>query len=187
MHAKNFNPCSQTSAMNSQDNENEKNEKNEEITRWIDGCLDPARAAELEADSEGSAHREKMAWQALRPLLQEHLPPPPMESPDFLNARILEAIEADRRKERIGGRRLPNLRRLVFAGLGSLAGAALLSLVLLPQVFRPQSHDAFVSEVISARTFDPRVSVATFSASDNRSVVLWLEGTRFIPPQESVR
>ncbi len=153
----------------------------DKFTLWLDGKLDADSAAEFEADPQALAARDE--WKALRGLLVAELQPAPMPSPDFVNARVLEQIERDARPVR----KSPQVQRLAFAGIFSLASAAVISLIFLPDSFRRPDDSEFISQVISASSGNPIASVSSFRIPDEPGVVIWVEGTKFIPPEESMR
>ena len=70
---------------------------------------------------------------------------------------------------------------------GALAAAVVLSVVLLPHSLQPRSEGEFISQVIEARAEIPQLSVTSFHAPGDRGVVLWIEGSDFIPSEEAVR
>jgi len=125
-------------------------------------------------------------WEKTRSLLREHLTVPPLEHPDFINSRVMEAIE---REEQPARPRPPafSLWRLVWTGAALLAAAAVLSVVLLPREFGFGDESAFISHVVNARAEMPQLSVTTFQVPDRRGVVLWIEGSEFIPADQTVR
>lgn len=151
-------------------------------TQWLDGCADSGEAAHLEADPAARADRD--AWRALRAVLVDELAAPPLPHADFVNAQVLEAI---RRETRPIARPAGFLRRIVYAGIGSLVAAALLTLAFLPGVLHKPSESELISQVVSARAGNPRVFVSSFQAPDDRGVVLWVEGAKFISPAETIR
>ena len=124
------------------------------------------------------------SWEKTRSLLRENLTVPPLQNPDFINARVMEAIE---RSEREQVKPLFRLRWLAFSGAGALAVAVLLSIFVLPSQFATRSESEFISQVIDARAGMPRVSVTQFQAPGERGVVLWLDGADYIPGDTSVR
>jgi hypothetical protein len=128
---------------------------------------------------------EDPSWDKTRSLLREHLKVPPLQHPDFINTRVMETIE------RAGRASAPaplfSLRWLAFSGAGILAVALLLSIFVLPSQFPPRGESEFISQVIDARAGLPRVSVTQFRAPDERGVILWLEGTDYIPADAPVR
>ncbi len=128
---------------------------------------------------------EDPSWEKTRSLLRENLSVPPLRNPDFINTRVMEAIE---RAEREPARApLFSLRWLAFSGAGILTVALLLSIFVLPSQFPPRSESEFISQVIDARAGLPRVSVTQFRAPDERGVVLWLDGADYIPADAPVR
>ncbi len=154
-----------------------------EFTEWLDGKLPPARAARFEADPEALAERE--SWHSLRATLVAELAPPPLPHPDFINAQVLEAIERGRKSSRSASHSF--IKRLVFGGIASLAAAAVITLIFLPDSFRRPSESEFISQVVSARAGNPAVSVSSFHTRDDRGVVIWIEGTQPIPSGEVVQ
>lgn len=125
-------------------------------------------------------------WEKTRSLLREHLTVPPLEHPDFINSRVMEAIEREDRAAR-PSRPAFSLLRLVWAGAALLVAAALLSVFLLPREFGFGEESDFISHVVNARAEMPQLSVTTFQVPDDRGVVLWIEGTEFIPADQTVR
>jgi len=156
-------------------------DRDAEWLRWMDGDLDSEATARFEKTLGPEAIAARDSWKNARAALSDAMRPAPLEFPDFLNARILETIERDR------SARQPRLiRNLIFGGFGALAAASLLTLLLLPEAFRPRSELEFISQVISARASNPRVSVSTFKSPD-RGVVVWVEGADAIPSEEEVQ
>lgn len=124
-------------------------------------------------------------WPKTRALLREHLTVPPLRHPDFINSRVMEAIE---REERTAVARPGfSLRWLFSAGALVLLMAGLLTAVLMPREFGLRGTEEFISQVIDARAGTPGLSVSQFRAPDERGVVLWLDGTTYIPAGEAVR
>jgi len=124
-------------------------------------------------------------WDKTRSLLKEHLTVPPLAHPDFINSQVLDAIRREGRP-RAAAPLFP-LRWLAWSGAGALAAALVLSLTLLPPGFQRRSEGEFISQVIEARAEIPQLSVTSFRAPDERGVVLWIDGTDFIPSDEIVR
>ncbi len=124
-------------------------------------------------------------WPKMRSLLKENLVVPPLQNPDFINARVMEAIErSEREPERAP---LFSLRWLSFSGASLLAIALLISVFYLPSQFAPRSEGEFISQVIDARAGLPKLSVTQFQAPGERGVVLWLDGVDYIPADAPVR
>lgn len=157
-----------------------------EYLAWQDGALDPAAQARFEASLTPEERSRAEEWRAIRQALREGVPAPPLEYPDFLNARILEEI---RREENVSDRRrrLPSLRPLLAWGLGLMVAAAFLAAAWLPRERGLRSEEEFISQVIGARAGTPQMSVTAFPAPDRRGVVIWIEGADYIPPEQSVR
>lgn len=128
---------------------------------------------------------EDPSWEKTRSLLRENLTVPPLQNPDFINTRVLEAIERTGREP--ARPPLFSLRWLLLSGTGMIAAAVLLSIFALPSQFPRRSESEFISQVIDARAGLPRVSVSQFRAPDERGVIIWVEGTDYIPAGTSVR
>lgn len=127
------------------------------------------------------------AWARTRDLLREHLAPvSPLRNPDFINSRVMEAIERETR-EKAARPPLFSLRWLTASGLGALAAAAVLIVVVLPRQYTPRNSEEFISQVVDARADNPDLSVSSFKAPENRGVVLWIDGADYIPPEKTVR
>lgn len=123
-------------------------------------------------------------WQKTRALLREHLTAPGLEHPDFVNSRVLEEIEREKKS------RTPAfvpLRGLAWAGIAAIILAVVLTLVVLPHHVGRRSDGEFISQVVTARAEMPQLSVSEFRAPDERGVVIWLEGVDYIPAEDSVR
>ena len=124
-------------------------------------------------------------WDKTRTLLREHLTVPPLRNPDFINSRVREEITRRDRPRPVAPRF--SLRWLFWSGATALLTAGVLTALLLPREFSPRSEDEFISQVVSARGGNPQLSITQFRAPDERGVVLWLEGTDYIPSEETVR
>ena len=126
-------------------------------------------------------------WAKTRSLLRAHLtPPPPLRNPDFINARVSEAIECEARAQ-VSRPPLFSLRWLTAGGLGALGAAALLMFVVLPHQYTPRNSEEFISQVVDARSDMPELSVSSFKAPEDRGVILWIDGADYIPPEQTVR
>lgn len=158
-------------------------DKSHQFTEWLDGNLPPAEAALFEVDP--GAVAERKAWAEVREAMVSGLMPPALQHPDFINARVLEAIERERRPARPAGTSF--LRRLVFGGVAAIGTAAVITLIFLPDSFRRPSESEFISQVVSARAGNPAVSVSSFPSREDRGVVIWIEGTQAIPSDEVVQ
>jgi hypothetical protein len=127
---------------------------------------------------------DEAEWAKTRSLLREHLIAPRLENPDFVNSRVLEAIE---RRNKVGEPAMPPLRWLAWWGVVALLTAAMLTVVVLPQQAGRRSDAEFISQIVTARAEMPQLSVSEFRAPDRRGVVLWIEGVDYIPAEASVR
>lgn len=126
-------------------------------------------------------------WDKTRALLREHLTAAPLEHPDFVNSQVLAAIQREERSAESAKPVLFPLRRLVWSGLGLLAAALVFSVVLLPRDFGSRSESEFISQVIEARAEIPQLSVTSFRVPKERGVVLWIEGSDYIPADHPVQ
>jgi len=123
-------------------------------------------------------------WDKTRALLREHLTAPPLPHPDFINSQVLETIRREG-NPRPSAPLFP-LRWLAWGGGTALGTAALLTAFFLPHDLS-RHEDGFISHVLEARAESPQLSVTSFRAPDDRGVVLWVEGSEFIPANESVQ
>ena len=140
-----------------------------------------ALAETLPPDERRTVLAEREAWISLRGSLKEHLAAPQLPHPDFVNARVLEEISRENRSPK------RSLGWLVWPGLASLAAAALLALVLLPEAMGPRGDGAFSSQIVSAQAGAPELSVSSFAVPGQRGVVIWIDGVADIPQQEPVQ
>lgn len=133
-----------------------------------------------------NSDQDDAEWAKTRDLLREHLTPPPLRNPDFINSRVMEAIERDA-KERASRPPLFSLRWLTYSGLGALGAAALLMFIVLPGQFAARHGSEFVSQVVEVQTGGPQLIASSFEAPGDRGVVLWIDGAEYIPPDEVVQ
>jgi anti-sigma factor RsiW len=124
-------------------------------------------------------------WHKTRALLRAHLTAPGLEHPDFVNSRVLEEIEREKKRPRTPA--FVSLRRLAWSGIAAIVLAVILTLVVLPHQVEHRSDGEFISQVVTARAEMPQLSVSEFRAPDERGVVIWLEGVDYIPAEDSVR
>lgn len=127
---------------------------------------------------------DEKEWAKTKALLREHLTAPRLEHPDFVNSRVLEEIERQRKTPQAA---LFPLRWLAWSGVAAILGAGLLTIIYLPQETGRRSESEFISQVISARAEIPQLTVSEFGAPDDRGVVIWIEGADYIPAESSVR
>lgn len=162
----------------------------ERHTAWLDGTLSEAerRAFEAELRDPAAARREAAGWSALRADLRETLTPAAMPHGDFLNAQVLAAIGRETPAAVAPRRRVwfP-IGRLALAGATLLAVAAILAAVVLPRDGGAPDDARFISQVIDARSSDPRLGATAFAAPGGRAAVLWISDAGFIPANEKIR
>ena len=80
-----------------------------------------------------------------------------------------------------------SLRWLAWSGMCSLLVATGLTILVLPPQDGGRRDADFSSRVISVRAELPSLSVSKFQAPDERGVVIWIEGTDYIPAEATVR
>ncbi len=127
------------------------------------------------------------AWQPVRKLLRENITMPKLENPDFINARVMEAIRRDLPAEAPAKRPAFSLRWLAFSGATALVAAAALAGIFLPGLLGPRDEGQFISQVVQARAENSHLSVSSFREPGERGVVLWIDGADYIPANEQVR
>ena len=154
-----------------------------EYNEWLDGAMDEKTRTEYEAELSASERAEADKWAMIRGALREETVPA-LKHPDFLNSRVLEEIRREIKPER---RPLPSLRPLFGWGLAAAVAAVVLGTVFLRQEMGISSEDRFFSQVLSTRVADPSLSVTSFKAPDKRGVVIWIDGTDYIPPTQTVQ
>lgn len=149
---------------------------------WLDGSMSEQERRRFEDSLPGAERGDAARWDAIRAALREPGNVPPLQNPDFVNARVWEQIGREEKSVR------PNpLRPILAWGLASIVAAALVTFVFLPNEIRPRSEQEFISQVIDSRAGDSRMSVTSFPAPDRKGVVIWIEGTTYIPPNEQLR
>lgn len=151
---------------------------------WQDGELGARERARFEAQLSPGEREEAKQWEAIRGALRAQ-DVPPLNHPDFLNARVREAIEKSATAPRLSP--LPSLKPLLGWSFALIFSALLLAVLWLPQEMGLRSEEEFISQVIEARAGTPQMSVTSFRAPDSRGVVIWIEGTDYIPPEAPVR
>jgi hypothetical protein len=127
---------------------------------------------------------DETEWAKRKSLLREHFSGRRLDHADYAQSRVLEKSKRARKGAASGMLPLP---WLVWSGVFALFVAALLTSVVLPQQPGWLSNAEFFSEVVSARAELPQLSVSHFSASDQRGIVIWIEGAEYIAPQATVR
>ncbi len=160
----------------------------ERHTAWIDGTLDEKERIDFERgiDDLEALRRDREGWRKLGALMRESLSAEAMPHADFVNARVLDAIGRDAPAPA----RRPSLfpvRWLAYAGAVLVVSAAVLTGLLLPGNSGAPAGAGYVSQVISARAADPRLSAYAFKAPGGRGTVLWIEHAGFIPGDKSLK
>lgn len=151
---------------------------------WQDGAMDARERGRFEAQLSSEERGEAEQWAAIRQALRAQ-ETPPLAHPDFLNARVREAIEKSAATSRPPA--LLSLKPLLGWSFALIAAALLLCVVWLPQEMGTRSEEEFISQVIEARAGTPQMTVSSFRAPDSRGVVIWIEGADYIPPEDPVR
>jgi anti-sigma factor RsiW len=160
----------------------------EQYTAWMDGALEGAEKAEFEAtlpDRE-AALRESAGWQSLRGLLRETMVPAPMPHGDFVNSQILNAIEREAKVQPEQARGWFTAARLSWAGAFLLLLATTLSVVMLRRDAASDQAN-LISQVIEARTGDPKLGAYAFVAPGGKGAVLWVSDAGYIPANEHIK
>jgi len=161
----------------------------EQYTAWLDGMMDGRERAEFESGLEDreSALREAAGWKKLSGLMRESLVPAAMPHADFVNSRVLAAIDRETPKpDRAVAGWFP-IGRLAWSGAFLLALAAVLTAVLLPRAEKTPDADQFNSRVIAARASDPKQGAYGFVAPGGRGAVLWIQDAGDIPADERIK
>jgi hypothetical protein len=122
-------------------------------------------------------------WLRARELLRKHLEVPPLQNPDFINSQVMNAIRHEERPARPP----VSLFRLAWAGAFMLIVALVVSVAFLPREFGFRDESEFISHVVAARAETSRLSVTSFRSPADRGVILWIEGSEYIPASEPVR
>lgn len=165
----------------------------ERYTAWLDGALDAAEREKFEAGlpDHAAARVEATEWAKLRGLLRETIVPAPMPHADFLNSQVLAAIHSETPKAESAGasgaRNWFSAGRLAWAGAFLLAVAAGLSFVLVPRNGGAPTESQFISQVVDARSSDPKLGAYAFAAPGGKGAVLWVTDAGFIPANERIK
>ncbi len=154
----------------------------ENHARWIDGEMTEDERRAFEAGLTPEQRDEARRWSGLR----KHLafPTEELPHPEFFQEQIRRRMVAPSPPP---GRRPLALGWLVWSGAACLLTALALGSWLLPAAFQPRSESDFFSQVVEARSANPEISAYAFQAPTGRGAVIWTEGSRFIPAEESVR
>jgi anti-sigma factor RsiW len=163
----------------------------ERYTAWLDGQLDEGERREFEAglpDRE-AAMKDAGEWRKLRGDLREVVSPATVPHADFLNSQILEAI---RRQEPAAPPPSPAaggwfpVRRLAWTGAFLAVVAAVLSWWWAPRNGGMPSEGQFISQVVEARSSDPKLGAYAFAAPGGKAAVLWIDAG-YIPANEQLK
>lgn len=161
----------------------------ERYTAWIDGQLtgETLTAFERELEEKGEP-KDRMATLAgleqFHTFFQTHSVAPQLDNPDFFNHRVLEQISAtkpasDTRKPWF------TIPKLFWMGGFSTVTAVLLFIAIIPKKSESNSQSAYIAQVISARSADPRISATALqsrSTQEQKEIsVVWLDGLDYVP------
>ncbi len=162
----------------------------EKWTAWIDGKLDPAEAAAFEASLEDrtSAETEKIQAHKLGALLRAALQPLPMGNEEFFHHQLRMRIAADTpppHTDRTSKMRESwwTIRRLLWAGAGSLAVFAVFMVAVMRQKPEPDQSQ-YLSQILNARVdpgVNPYATVSIFQTKQDNVTVLWVDGLKSLP------
>jgi anti-sigma factor RsiW len=163
----------------------------ERYTAWLDGKLDDAERAKFEAglpDRE-AALADAAQWRALGGLMREMIAPMPVPHADFLNSQVLAAIRSE---TPAGDASRPArswfpIGRLAWTGVFLAAVAAVLCWLWAPRDGGVPSEAKFISQVIDARSTDPKLGAYAFAVPGGKGAVLWVDDAGFIPATERLK
>jgi len=158
----------------------------ERYTAWLDGAMDAREREEFEAalpDRE-AALRDAAGWNSLRGLMRESLRPAEMPHGDFLNSQVLAEII---RETPVPRRRHFPVMRLAWAGAFLLTVAALLSVLIVPNIHRGPTNEQFISQVVRVRAGNQNLGASAFAAPGGKGAVLWVEDAGYIPADEKIK
>ena len=161
----------------------------ERYTAWIDGQLtgDTLAAFERELAEKGDTPdlaQTRAGLSEFHTFFQTHSIAPQLENPDFFNHRILEQIR-DTSPAPAGHRPWFTIPKLFWMGGFSTVTAIVLFLAVIPKKSESHSQSAYIAQVISARSADPRISATALksqSAQEQKEIsVVWLDGLDYVP------
>ncbi|MGH8048477.1 MAG: anti-sigma factor family protein [Chthoniobacterales bacterium] len=161
----------------------------ERYTAWLDGAMDAGERVEFEAalpDRE-AALRDAESWRSLSGMMRESLAPSAMPHGDFLNSQVLAQIERETPAPREPARRLFPVGWLAWSGALLLTVAALLSVLVVPNIRRGPTNEQFISQVVKARAGNPDLGASAFAAPGGKGTVLWVEDAGYIPADEEIK
>jgi hypothetical protein len=163
----------------------------ERYTAWLDGQLDEPERAKFEAElpDREVALADAAQWRTLGGLMREVVVPTAVPHSDFLNSQVLEAI---RRETPVAETARPvrgwfPIGRLAWTGVFLAAVAAVLSWMWVPRDGGLPNEARFISQVIDARSSDPKLGAYAFAAPGGNGAVLWVDDAGFIPATERLK
>lgn len=161
----------------------------EQFAAWVDGSLSPEASAEFEGQlpDPGAARQERENWLKLRHLMREQIGPAKLNHPDFLASQVMSKIASDEAALRQPEHRAPSLGRFAWLGAGVCAAGILLAVLLNPANRGMPTDSEFISQVISSRVADPKISAYAFHSEGRRATVLWIEDAGYIRADQNIR
>ncbi len=164
----------------------------EQYTAWLDGTLDGEAREKFEAalPDSAAARLEASRWGKLRGLMRETLQPAPMPHADFLNSQVLEAIRREAPAvalRPVAERGWFPVGRLAWTGVFLTALAAVLSWFWVPRGGGMPNEKQFISQVVEARSADPKLGAYAFAAPGGKGAVLWVNDAGYIPANERLK
>jgi anti-sigma factor RsiW len=161
----------------------------ERYTAWLDGAMDAREREEFEAalPDHDAALRDAADWKSLRVLMRESLEPAAMPHGDFLNSQVLESIAREASVTQRPARGLFPTMRLAWAGAFLLTVAALLSVLIVPNIHRGPTNEQFISQVVKTRAGNQNLGASAFAAPGGKGAVLWVEDAGYIPAEEKIK
>ncbi|MFY9985007.1 MAG: hypothetical protein WAK31_09620 [Chthoniobacterales bacterium] len=148
-------------------------------TAWVDGALSKDEAAAFEKQHP-ELLKERDDMSKLKKLLQGNLVPAEFAHAEFFTTKLMEQIVPAERT-------LPSwfhVPRLAWGGIGSLAAALALSLLLIPHGNHSAAYPEYVAEVIKTTTTDPKISATV--DSEKGITLIKLDGVDKVPDDEDL-
>ncbi len=154
---------------------------------WLDGRPGEKPAGASREPGEDPAAVEAAEWDRLRGLLRGAMQPAAMPHGEFLNHQVLAAIAREQPAAGAGRGAWRPLRRLVFAGAMLIFAAAVLGVFTLAEERAHAGGERFISQVIEARSADPKLGAYAFTAPGGKGTVLWIQDAGYIPANEKIK
>lgn len=149
---------------------------------WLDRR--PAADIPTAPETDDPAAVEAEEWRRMRDRVREVWQPAPMPHGDFMNSQVLAAIS----RETAPRETRPRARwRLIFAGATLVCTAGVIGLLALSAERASSPGDRFISQVIDARSADPKLGAYAFAAPGGRGAVLWIQDAGYIPANEKIK